>query len=53
MCFDDQPMSIFSANNPSRVAIAMLGVKVKPLRGRFANPDPSARGWLLASVSLW
>jgi hypothetical protein len=36
-----------------RAAIAVLAVKVKPLRGRFANPDRSARRRLLATMSFW
>jgi hypothetical protein len=34
-------------------AIAVLGVKVEPLRGRFANLDPSARRWLFSTMSFW
>ena len=36
-----------------RAAIAVLAVKVKPLRGRVANPDSSARRWLVATMSFW
>jgi hypothetical protein len=36
-----------------RDAIAVLAVKAKPLRGRFASLDRSARRWLLLAMSLW
>jgi hypothetical protein len=36
-----------------RDAIAVLAVKAKPLRGRFASLDGSARRWLLLGMSFW
>jgi hypothetical protein len=36
-----------------RDVIAVLAVKAKPLRGRFASLDGSARRWPLLAMSFW
>ena len=44
---------IFRIFSYRRDVIAVLAVKARPLRGRFASLDRSARRWLLLAMSFW